>query len=480
MGIPYFFVELTKTYHNLITFLNKNKKISCDNFYIDFNGIIHVISRDIVDDFIEKNNTNTRELWDQIFIAVAKETLDMIKLANPRKLVYIAIDGVAPYAKMCHQRKRRFVSALENKNRLRYFDSNCISPRTKFMSELSIFVKSFLEQNIQQQLIFDDDSNCQEGEHKILVYIKACEDKNADHIINGLDGDIIVLGICSRAKKVRILRENTLHYNKQARYLTLNVHNLKENLYSNTLEQVETDSSNTLFKSRMLADWVFMNFVLGNDFVPNLKYLEIAKNGLNHLQCIYAEKFNESVGYLINPKYLSSDLPRAINLKRLRSILEDVEEILKIESYEFKNWENSVEDPQTDMCGYYIKTLIWTVLYYFEGCKDFRFYYPYHYPPTIKNIIKYLEQPNFTFLYNFEARPPVDPLTQLLCILPSQSKDLIPDLYSDVFKDKSLSEFFPDNFEIDTRNCKHSWQGKVLLPFIDISLVEKFVNSKEN
>jgi 5'-3' exonuclease len=311
-----------------------------------------------------------------------------------------------------------------------------------------------------------------------LNYIKKCVDKNTDHVINGLDGDLVMLGICSGAKRVRLFRENTLHYATNADFLTFSIHNLKENLYTDTLEQLSIDGVK-LFKSRMLSDWVFMNFVLGNDFVPNLKYLEINKNGLNHLLCIYAEKFNEIPGYLVNPKFItdgfrdSVSLPKAVNLRRLKDLFSEIYGVLKLESSDFAKWENSIEDPQTDMCRHYIKTLIWVLVYYFDGCKDFRFHYPYHYPPTVKNLEKYLEKPEYKFLFDFEHRPPVDPLTQLVCILPPESKNLLPDHLQSIFEKSSLEEYFPETFEVDYSGCKYNWQGKVLLPFIDIHTVEQ-------
>ena len=75
----------------------------------------------------------------------------LYKLVKPRQVLYLAVDGVAPRAKMNQQRSRRFRSAkeaeqtaaeilartgtlsLENR-----FDSNCITPGTDFMLKLSL------------------------------------------------------------------------------------------------------------------------------------------------------------------------------------------------------------------------------------------------------------------------------------------------------------------------------------------------------
>ena len=81
----------------------------------------------------------------------------LFRMIKPRKLFFMAVDGVAPRAKMNQQRARRFRSAKEaekqeEKARKRgeilpteaRFDSNCITPGTVFMARLQEQLKYFV------------------------------------------------------------------------------------------------------------------------------------------------------------------------------------------------------------------------------------------------------------------------------------------------------------------------------------------------
>ena len=117
----------------------------------------------------------------------------------------MAIDGVAPRAKLNQQRSRRFRAAMEGgeiqskKNDLlreykiadactteveeyatkKSFDSNLITPGTVFLCEVSERIRGFIKRRMQSHRLWRNltvicsDANCPgEGEHKIMEFIR--------------------------------------------------------------------------------------------------------------------------------------------------------------------------------------------------------------------------------------------------------------------------------------------------------------------
>jgi len=96
------------------------------------NGIIH----NSFQKALEESIFGQEEIFQKIF----SYTNHLFRIVRPRKLIYLAIDGVAPRAKMNQQRSRRFrpvkdldkkeiLETSEKKDNIRISnDSNCITP----------------------------------------------------------------------------------------------------------------------------------------------------------------------------------------------------------------------------------------------------------------------------------------------------------------------------------------------------------------
>jgi len=220
-----------------------------DNLYLDMNGIIHPCCHPL-DRPAPKSEA---EMFNLIF-----EYTDLvIDIVRPRKTLYLAIDGVAPRAKMNQQRSRRFRTAIDAEEKRereaniknkwaeegikfadrpsqagnQVFDSNVITPGTEFMHNLSKALQLYIVERLHNserwthlKVVFSDALVPGEGEHKILDFIRSQrtqESYNVDtsHCIHGADADLILLGLSTHEPHFYILREAvTQEKNKKGRH----------------------------------------------------------------------------------------------------------------------------------------------------------------------------------------------------------------------------------------------------------------------
>jgi len=106
-GIPKLFRWLIDLYPLVLESVGEglsNNAMSVDYFYLDMNGIIHTCTH--------SNNDKLIPLREQeMFLRIFAYTDQLYKLVAPKKMMFLAVDGVAPRAKMNQQRSRRFRSS---------------------------------------------------------------------------------------------------------------------------------------------------------------------------------------------------------------------------------------------------------------------------------------------------------------------------------------------------------------------------------
>ncbi|XP_072036606.1 5'-3' exoribonuclease 1-like [Amphiura filiformis] len=325
MGVPKFYRWISERYPCLSEVVKENQIPEFDNLYLDMNGIIHPCSHPNDDDVHFR--ITEEKIYENIF-----NYIDVLfRMIKPRKVFFMAVDGVAPRAKMNQQRGRRFRSAHEAEAREKEavskgetlpeekrFDSNCITPGTHFMARLNEQLKYFVNKKMTYdrswqgvRVFLSGHETPGEGEHKIMDFIRSEKlrpdyDSNTRHCLYGLDADLIMLGLASHEPHFSLLREE-VRFGKQAnskRPTTAEettFHLLHLSLFREYLDAEFSAVRSKIVDydaEKIIDDWVFMGFLVGNDFVPHLPDLHINHNALPLLYQTYMDVRPEMNGYL--------------------------------------------------------------------------------------------------------------------------------------------------------------------------------------
>jgi len=326
MGVPKFYRWLSERYPCLSEVVKEYQIPEFDNLYLDMNGIIHICSHPNDDD------PHFRITEEKIFQDIFHYIEVLFRMIQPRKVFFMAVDGVAPRAKMNQQRGRRFRSAREaelNEKKAKdkgeklpeeeRFDSNCITPGTPFMVRLQEQLKYFVNNKISTdglwkgtKVILSGHETPGEGEHKIMDFIRYEKslpgyDPNTRHCLYGLDADLLMLGLCTHDPHFSLLREEVRFGGKKSQvnkrtptaeettFHLLHLSLLREYLDYEFQELKSLDFYNI---ENIIDDWVLMGFLVGNDFIPHLPHMHINKGALPELYETYKAVLPHLGGYI--------------------------------------------------------------------------------------------------------------------------------------------------------------------------------------
>ena len=527
MGIPSYFAYILRNHKKILSKLNtiKNSERSSNtiinNLYLDCNSIIYDVVK-------TTEYTNIDKYQETIIKDVAVKIEEYIKTINPCDNIFIAFDGVPPVAKLSQQKNRRYktwyqkhVFDISNK-----WDTTNITPGTKFMNDLDSYINSYFKSSKNKynvkNIIVSGSLEPGEGEHKIYKYIRDNPDKHINHttVIYGLDADLIMLSLnhLCYCKNIYLYREtphfisnidNTLSNNEE--YI-INMLVFRDELYKLMVNSFEINKT----QDDCIKDYIFICFLLGNDFLPHFPAINIRHNGIDQLLQLYKMLYGNNDKTLIkNNQICWRNLKTFINnigeneeeliqnIYKIRNRLEkrnwpegDLEE--KIEKFtniptqnrniekfinpDENNWKwryyksifNIDIDSNDNLDNRFIKNLSlnylealeWTYKYYTIGCQDWYFCYKYDYPPLFQDLCNYIPYFDDEMITKKNMNP-LNINTTLAYVLPLNSLYIVDDRLKKYLLE-NWSEYYRDNYKFQWAFCRYFWECHVQFPDIDI------------
>ena len=208
MGVPHFFKWLQDNNKYNVSLISSIIEEGIYFLMIDANCLLHPCVANIVEKYKknEINVNNRNDIEELIWKRIEDYINDLIKRTKPEN-VFIAVDGVA-------QRRYKNHNSVTD-NEIYPTQTIELTPATKYMERIH---KKFINycKNLKINIIYSSYLEENEGEHKILQYIKNNIEFNKKIVIYGLDADLLFLALTDNMKHdIFIMREKQIFDNKE-------------------------------------------------------------------------------------------------------------------------------------------------------------------------------------------------------------------------------------------------------------------------
>ena len=494
----------------------------------DLNGLIHKALNLILDDKLNKG------LGRYEIITKLKETFGEILLKtilrfNPQDVLILAVDGVAPGAKIQQQRSRREKAPSDTEIP---FSRNEITPGTDFMIELDQFIREFIETKqslLPPKIIYSSHLVPGEGEHKIMDYFR---DPSMDlrvsgkfrgiNVVYGLDSDLFMLTLVSPLPNIYLARESDEE--------VINIDVMKREL------QAEYNINP--------YDFVVLMFLIGNDFLPPIPSLGDIMNGIDTILKTYSyseRQITEEDSYgkrrinwieldeflkelSADEEYMLANVANDMGLNRpevmdlsIRSNgkfyykdyrafwyvnelgycgdIDLIKKISEITEVPISSYEEIKQNKITSgihpnelesyglsseidkMCSAYRNTMAWVFRYYTQGTASINqeWSYPYLHTPLLKDLSNSSYEPRGFEAY--DGMVTFNALQQLVAVLPAKSVSILPkELQVLTRLDSPIKDTYPNDFKSESVNKKFPDKDIPIIPVIDRSRIVSAVS----
>lgn len=533
MGIPSFYKHVIQSIAGLTS---PTRPARPQFFGLDLNCAIYYCVR-----ILQKHTPYTPEThaeWERKLIAhVISYIRQLVVRVQPTECLYIAVDGVAPMAKIRQQRTRRFKSAraADDEARVRAeaagvpfvaqprWDTNAITPGTAFMGDLAVALRAYARE--AAHIVVSPADEPGEGEQKIVQYLRTAT--YTDAVIYGLDADLIVLAMllgASHNMRVDLFREDVefggIKTNAvgETQYLYMDVGKLAQYLYETY--GFATETTRTAF----VYDFVgLMNF-MGNDFVPHGMLLKIRDEGIetvlrmykdtqlprpivsaetgqynrDALRALFAQLARDEPALLLKTIRKKLDLrvgathstdpvDRALARYNDTPIVWAVETPLveRDERYQMRlraDWKTLYDqhalwgaDPATAAASY-VDSLAWTMAYYTGRPVNMSWYYPWLLPPRAESVCAYLETASADIVPpTLASSVDLTPLEQLAAVLPQSSFHLLPPELQTL--DTVYPHAWPTDWGMYSFGRRFMWECEPLIPLVQPAQIKTWIET---
>ena len=263
---------------------------------------------------------------------------------------------------------------------------------------------------------------------------------------------------------------------------------------------------------RLLDDYVFLCFFLGNDFLPHNPSLNIRTHGIQVLLNTYRKyigKYDKRLVDVQNGKIIWKSVYILIdnlaimehdlllqeyklrnkqekrffpetNVKEMEHAFNSIPLIYRGEEKyiypEEQYWEkryyktlfSKVITNRKELCDNYLEGLEWVFRYYTQKCPDWRWKYKENYPPLFTDLNKYVPRKDYNFIKP-NTNKPLSSIEQLIYVLPRSQLKLLPKKTQQIIE-RDYMHYYPDKNEarIIFAFCKYFWESHVELPKMTI------------
>ena len=595
MGIPSYFTHVLKAYPHVIKRLSELPCIN--NLYLDCNGMVYDVVHQMQYK-PEEQAAYEAELLQRICESI-DACIAIMRPMSSVFIAFDGVAPVAKLnqqrerrykswylGEMEAQRRREVVKNKNNNNTIYNkgkkasfieppkpaWNTSSITPGTKFMNALHDKLAEYYDTTKRAALnarynlsgkgiMVSSSKEPGEGEHKLFEYIRehAADHANMTTVIYGLDADLIMLcmshlhisrGIYLYRETPEFVKSINVTLDEKERYF-MDIPEFADAIWgamsaphtpNGALIPTITPREGGVRGQRLLRrthgspmDYIFMCFMLGNDFMPHFPALNIRTTGIATLMGAYratigadetiiqTTPLGEYAIHWPNYKKLIAHLAtqeltlirkehatRDRQAKHMRDsdrgddVMHDVMMLpmkqrdveIGINPFE-PGWEQRYYAAMCDMhgaidppavaslCRNYLEGMEWTFRYYTRGCVDWKWTYANHYPPLLADLVHHIPETHdpanaFSFL-SIKPKEPIRDVVQLCYVLPRASHALLPPSVERALMRSRIGHKYTDDGSHNFKwaYCKYFWECHTDLPALDLHELEQIVKKTD-